>query len=49
VRYYFCNRKGLQGGIPPKGGDAMGVYQSLKLMISFATLIVLVLSFQNRK
>ncbi|WP_367142675.1 putative holin-like toxin [Desulfosporosinus sp.] len=27
----------------------MGVYQSLTLMISFATLIVLILSFHKRK
>ncbi|WP_430123020.1 putative holin-like toxin [Paenibacillus solani] len=31
------------------GGDAMEVYQTLTLMISFATLVVLILSFHNKK
>ncbi|MFG1730205.1 putative holin-like toxin [Paenibacillus sp. 843] len=31
------------------GGDAMEVYQTLTLMISFATLVVLILSFHKKK
>ncbi|WP_443112441.1 putative holin-like toxin [Dehalobacter sp. DCM] len=34
---------------PPKGGDALEVYQALTLMISFGTLVVLVLSFHKKK
>ncbi|WP_368293081.1 putative holin-like toxin [Dehalobacter sp. TBBPA1] len=34
---------------PPKGGDAMEVYQALTLMISFGTLVVLLLSFPKKK
>ncbi|WP_369699102.1 putative holin-like toxin [Paenibacillus silviterrae] len=41
----------LKGQAVPgrRGGDAMEVYQTLTLMISFATLVVLVLSFHKRK
>ncbi|WP_370444406.1 putative holin-like toxin [Brevibacillus sp. Leaf182] len=31
------------------GGEAMEVYQTLTLMISFATLVVLILSFDRKK
>ncbi|WP_415839544.1 putative holin-like toxin [Paenibacillus tarimensis] len=35
--------------ISRKGGEAMEVYQALTLMISFATLVVLILSFDKKK
>ncbi|EQB22158.1 hypothetical protein UNSWDHB_503 [Dehalobacter sp. UNSWDHB] len=42
---------GVQGGRHSlrKGGDAMEVYQTLTLMISFGTLVVLILSFNKKK
>ncbi|WP_420481854.1 putative holin-like toxin [Cohnella zeiphila] len=35
--------------ISRKGGDAVEVKDALTLMISFATLVVLILSFHKRK
>ncbi|MGD7663909.1 putative holin-like toxin [Brevibacillus laterosporus] len=32
-----------------EGGEAMTVFQALTLMISFATLVVLILSFHKKK
>ncbi|WP_309304189.1 MULTISPECIES: putative holin-like toxin [Brevibacillus] len=32
-----------------EGGEAMTVFQALTLMISFSTLVVLILSFPNKK
>jgi hypothetical protein len=37
------------GGHHGSGGDAMAVYQALTLAISFAGLIVLILSFKQKK
>lgn len=32
---------------PFKGGDTMTVYEALSLMIAFATLVVLIISFRR--
>ncbi|CAM3982451.1 hypothetical protein COLU111180_17870 [Cohnella lubricantis] len=47
----YLQQNGLQGrsAISREGGDAVEVYQTLTLMISFATLVVLILSFHKRK
>jgi len=36
-------------GIPPKGGDAMEVYEALTLMISFGALVAFLLTSDKRK
>jgi len=48
---WIYNSIGFEGGrlVSREGGDAMEVKDALALMISFATLIVLILSFFKKK
>ncbi|MBY7740325.1 putative holin-like toxin [Paenibacillus polymyxa] len=47
----MCDKTAIKDGrlISRKGGDAMEVKDTLMLMIQFATLVILILSFHKRK
>ncbi|WP_354959293.1 putative holin-like toxin [Bacillus sp. CECT 9360] len=44
-------RRSPKGGrlTPRKGGEALTIFETLMAMFTFATLIIAILSFQNKK